>query len=137
MRDKKRMCSAVAVIQGEIGMMKDCIYQELRNRVNEIRDIEKSEKSEEAYLISENGRMLIDTIRLMEELSNTARKNGLLELEKMAYSEEIIERGSKYLRQLICLVVDGADPDLTEEMGNFIYFTAGFSDYKALQCLLM
>ncbi|MCR5025351.1 MAG: hypothetical protein K6A90_13640 [Lachnospiraceae bacterium] len=105
--------------------------------MNEIRDIEKSEMSEDSYHISEGGMMLIDTIRLMEELSNIARKKGLLELEKLAYSEEIIERGSNYLRQLIGLVVDGADPDLTEEMGDYIYFTAGFSDYKALQYLLM
>ena len=116
--------------------MKDIFYHELRNRVQEIREIEKDEMSGELYHIFEKGMMLIDTIHLLEEFSNAARKYGFLELEERACKAESTP-GGRYLKQFICLVVDGIDPELLEEMAELRYYTAPVSSYSALQCLIM
>ncbi len=116
--------------------MKDIFYHELRNRVQEIREIEKDGMSSELYHISEKGMMLIDTIHLLEEFANAARKYGLLELEERACKAESTP-GGRYLKQFICLVVDGIDPGLLEEMAELRYYTAPVSSYSALQYLIM
>ena len=116
--------------------MKDIFYQELKNRVQEIRETEKSGMTGEPYHISDKGMMLIDTIHLLEELANTARKYGLLELEERARKAESAP-GGRYLKQFICLVVDGIDPELLEEMAELRYYTAPINSYSALQYLII
>ena len=116
--------------------MKDIFFQELRNRVEEIREIEKKGISGESYQISEKGMILINTIHLLEELANAARKYGLLELEERAGKAESTP-GGRYLKQFICLVVDGIDPELLEEMAELRYYTAPINSYSALQYMIM
>jgi len=116
--------------------MREIFCKELRNRVQEIRIIEKMGKTDGAYQISEKGKMLLDTIYIIEELSEISRKHGLLELEKRVCEIYSIP-GERYLKQLIYYVVCGSDPELLMELAELRYYSASFSDYNALQYLIM
>ncbi|MCR5673659.1 MAG: hypothetical protein K6F87_08105, partial [Lachnospiraceae bacterium] len=105
--------------------MKDLFYAELRNRICEIRTKGFGEEKE----------ILIRLIDVIEKLSITARKYGLLELEnEVSDLEDSATNG--YLKQLMMLVVDGTDPEILEEIGIARYFAAPCNDYMALAYLI-
>ena len=105
--------------------MKDLFYAELRNRICEIRTKGFGEEKE----------ILIRLIDLIEKLSITARKYGLLDLEsEVSDLEDSAANG--YLKQLMLLVVDCTDPEILEEIGIARYFASPHSDYMALAYLI-
>ena len=116
--------------------MKDIFYYELRKRVEEIRQIEATNSSEEKYHLTPQGQMLIDTVDQIISLAWIARKEGLLALEE-AICEMDDTDGKKYLKHLAMLAVDGTDPDIVEEIAFGRYFTSKLTDYAALQYLMM
>ena len=112
--------------------MRDIILNEIRKTMLEIR---VKEGSLEGAPLTDQEQMLLDTANKLIELSDIARKEGLLALEeaagKLAHTE-----ADDTLRMLLMLVVDGTDPDLVEEMALIRYFALASSGYESLQCLM-
>ncbi len=116
--------------------MRDLFYYEIRKRVEEIRDIENGSTIDSTTGGMESRKMLTDTVELLLDLSNTSRKKGLLALEERAYKLEKLS-GSKYLKKMLMLVVDGTDPEHVEEITLARYFASNSRGYEALQYLIM
>lgn len=121
--------------------MRDIFYYELRKRAEEIRDIEQSTKIKDILSITSkdsyaNKNMLLDTVEKLIELSNIARRKGTLTLESTVYEMDDFP-GIKYLQPMILLICDGTSPEDLEEALYCRYFSAQFSDYAALQYLIM
>ena len=88
--------------------MNQIFYSELKEKCREIeQDFDNSKKIEE--VITAYDRII--------DLSNIARKEGLLELEESVLRFEEKSNTDIYLKKLIMLVVDGTEPALIEEAG--------------------
>lgn len=112
--------------------MRDTMLNEIRKTMLEIKAIEGAP---EGAPLNDKEQMLLDTANTLIGLSNIARKEGLLALEKVAGELPNTEAGDT-LKMLLMLVVDGASPDLVEEMALIRYFALASSGYEALQCLI-
>ncbi len=121
--------------------MRDTFYNEIRKRIKEIRKIEQNISDEQmsspaATENYANKEMLLDTVERLGRLSLIARRDGLLALEAAALDMDGFP-GAKYLQLMTMLVCDGTDPEDLEEALYLRYFSASFSDYAALQYLVM
>jgi len=116
--------------------MRDLFYYEIRKCMEEIRDFEKDSASDSIAVSMESRKMLIDTVELLLDLSDTSRKEGLLALEERAFKMEAFP-GSKYLQKMLMLVVDGTDPEHVQEIILARYFSSNNTGYEALQYLIM
>lgn len=112
--------------------MRDLFYQELYKQNKAVKELEhvwNNEKNEEGK------GCLVDALLKIAELSNVARKEGLLALESMAFRLEDA-MGYQYLKMMITLVVDGMEPEIIEEMCTAKYFATGLEAYEALQYMI-
>ncbi len=116
--------------------MRDLFYYEIRKRVEEIRDIENGSTIDSTTGGMESRKMLTDTVELLLDLSETSRKEGLLALEERAFALDEFS-GSKYLKKMLMLVVDGTDPEHVEEITLARYFASNSRGYEAFQYLIM
>lgn len=112
--------------------MKEILFTELRSRMEEVREKERNANAE---VNEKNQGLLLDSVRKIISLSNTARREGLLALED-AVSNFTEAGGEKYIKSMILLIVDGTDPELVEEIGWVRYFSSGIKDYDAVSYLL-
>lgn len=110
--------------------MRDFIFQELRecNRVI-------GENSDDAQRqVGEKN--LLEIVDKMCELSNIARKEGLLALDEVLLAMDDIFNG-KYLKSMIMSILDGCDPNLMEELNIVRYCSANLTGYEALHYLVI
>ncbi len=110
--------------------MRDVFFMELRDCCRGIQGMEKSS----AYYRERD--MIVETIELLVELSNTTRKSGLLGLEDRVNRLGDINNGD-ILKEIVILVVDGTDPELVDEICTLKYFANDFKVFDALQYLMI
>ena len=108
--------------------MKDLFFSEIAK----VSDVIVNNRSEEGDTL------LLKGVAQMIELSNTARKEGLLALEDEVggFGPTIAEGMDGYLQQLIMLVVDGTDPEVVERIALTRYFSSGLKGYEAMLYLI-
>lgn len=93
--------------------------------------------SEDDHVKAEGKKLLLDTVDKMLELSLLARHEGILALEEAAESSLVEFPGGRYLKNMLCLIVDGTDPALLDEICINKYFTLGIEGYDAIQYIMM
>ena len=116
--------------------MRDIVLYEIRKSMEEINALWASSSGAEDQNISQKEQMLADTVTELVNLSQIARKEGLLALED-SFTRLPESDGFDTLKMLMRLIVDGTDPDLIEEMALMKYFASAIKDYSALQHLIM
>ena len=95
--------------------MRDLFFTELRKKAEEIHALDASAK--------ESGNQeLLQAVKHILDLSNIARKEGLLALE-VATDKKFPAPYSSYLHTLILYIVDGTDPAWVEEIALTKYFS--------------
>ncbi len=115
--------------------MRDIVLYEIRKCCEEMKE-QAALSSDEGNDLNEKEQLLVETLQKILELSQIARKEGLLSLEE-AIGELPDKGGYDTLKMLLELVVDGADPDLVEEMALMKYFASGSKGYDAFQYLMI
>ncbi len=104
--------------------------------LQELRDINKTISGEnDAKSYASGSSMLIDTVRLLIDYSDIARKEGLLSLEEAV--GDLTIQNYEIMKDMILLVVDGTEPELVEDISSIRYFSEGFDGFDALQYLLI
>ena len=107
-------------------------YEELRNVHKQIEDLTKGVKTEEK---KKKSGQLLAALQQVCNLSNIARKEGLLALEEELENLEE-STSNQYLKFLITLVVDGTEAELVKSIGLTRYFCSLWADYEALMALM-
>ena len=79
-------------------------------------------------------RPLCDTVTLILNASNIARKDGLLALED--YANTLKDNGIDNLYYLLLLIIDGTDPQLVEEIGWMRFATRKKGGMDAIKMIL-
>lgn len=110
-----------------------------RIRLEELRkvhaEIMELEKKCDRTVKQERRQNLWDALENMMEFNSIARREGLLALE-----EKVLEVSEDYrkesLKQLVCLLVDGTDPSILEQIGMMRYVSHLYTDYAALEYLI-
>lgn len=79
---------------------------------------------------------IVDVMRMMDRMAWICRKEGLLRLE-----EELYKPGGKIpcedvWKQLVTLVVDGADPELIHELAVSRYYALNLHAHDALAVMI-
>jgi flagellar motor component MotA len=116
--------------------MRDIVYLELREKNIEINRIENKLHDNGSNTISVGMELLIGTVEKVEQLSDVARKEGLLALEMEISNLEDIP-GKKYYKDLFMLIIDGTEPDRVKDMALLKYFSSVLTDYEAVQYLII
>ena len=112
--------------------MKISKLEELRNIHLEI----KAKNSKATLAEIQNDEiMVLNAMDKITELSQLARREGLLALEDAVWNIPL-ESEEEELRQLIMLLVDGTEPTLLEGIGMARYYTSLHTDYRALKSFL-
>ncbi|MCR5324965.1 MAG: hypothetical protein K6E85_17040 [Lachnospiraceae bacterium] len=115
--------------------MRDVFFNEIRRNVQLIADdVKKNGKENDKALYYRH--YFCETIDLLIELSNIARREGLLTLEEAAYHLSWKKEPEKHLKRMILLVVDGTDPEVLEEICGGTYFSNCFDGYEGMVYLL-
>ncbi len=112
------------------------LYDELKEFHTEIRNLENSTSDGERHSYSDNEQMLFLTIHTLLECSEVARTKGILELETYA-NEAGAVLGSKYLIDMVQLIVDGTDPEIVRELCYCRYCASNLSGCCALQYFMI
>ncbi len=107
-------------------------YEELRTVHQEIMALEKTLLIEERELKKNH---LLTAVQLVCDLSNVARREGLLALEEAVENMEA-GVGIEYLKKMIMLVVDGTEREAIRTIGMTRYVCSMVSDYEALIYLM-
>jgi hypothetical protein len=108
-------------------MNSEILYSEVRAANMAVKEIEAADSAR----AKAGTKMLFDAVKMMEELSCAARKEGLLYLEE-ATCDMDKSGANGYLSQMILLIVDGTEPEIVEEIGTAKYFASCVSGYEAL-----
>ena len=117
--------------------MERIVFEEMRKSIEQIRAIDPKEKGADGvYPLSDNDKMLFDTISLILKCAKIARDDGLLSIEQLTEEMDDLP-GGKYLQYMILLVVDGNEQDYIEDICLTRYFSSKLKDYGALQYLIM
>lgn len=113
--------------------MRDLFYVELKKRIGEVRakGIMKS-----PGVLTAEAEHLLKMAESLDGLYVTTRKEGLIIVGELA--DEMEESPSVlYLRKLAGTILNYADSKISEDIGFQLYLTSNYSDYIALEYLLV
>lgn len=114
--------------------MNDLFYLELREKIREIRSYEQAAAPAE---IEEWRKQTVEMAAALSRLSWLTKKEGLLAAEGLSYSlVQSLPLGEE-LHELICLLVDGTEPAMIEEIGLQRYFVEDGKEYQGLMHLIL
>lgn len=110
--------------------MNTVYYEEIRKNNELIRKCRSKRKRDLGY------KRLCTTLDKIVFLSIIARHEGLLALEEEAYKLMDLPEDD-YLRDMLLLVVDGAEPYMVEDIFTIKYYALGLKGYEAILYIMM
>lgn len=105
----------------------DILYKLLMNKCDEI----KLEKNNQEMI-----RKVIEAYKRILDISNGARKEGLLTLEMMAEDLDKSDAMLAFLYSVIIMIVDGADSSFVTEIGINEIISSDFRSYDGIIALM-
>lgn len=107
--------------------MRTFLIDELRNKCNEISLLDN-----ETVMVSK----VIEAYERILKFADTARKEGLLELEEIATGLDMNDDTQGFFFKIISLVVDGTEPVNVLKIATNRYVTMNPQGFQGLMCLM-